>query len=351
MEVIGHDPFKTGRETIERTFVEPIEKASGCASREGRCRKSQEFMQVRVRCTLGPTGNVNEVRFTLAAPGGNRPLEAPPSNRHVKVAKILARRYQLVANPLGNGYAHGISDELPSRAVLSSRHGSDAGPVSRETLESLGIPNLRSHDVLSEGQHDGRRRRNSYSRPTLERRHGIDGGAEAAKSFGPIKTECQGCILFPYAFGNAGPKQYGPWILASRRYQNDPESALGKSERARVDDAVRPGESARLEFGDENGHRLSTIQMKHERYVLEDNPLQFFRHPRSIDQSEDVVDQTGVLAANPGRSAGLTEILARKSASDDFDFWKRPQRANVAVLRNVREMFSKNGLGRRIDLT
>lgn len=64
-------------------------------------------------------------------------------------------------------------------------------------------------------------------------------------------------------------------------------------------------------------HRSTPVEGEHEGDVLQKEPGRSWI--RAVEQPEDLVDQPRSGAAGPGRTAGLTQVLAGKAGSDEID--------------------------------
>lgn len=117
-------------------------------------------------------------------------------------------------------------------------------------------------------------------------------------------------------------------ILLEGGHEIDPLTTLGNTEGPAVDDAVCPPVPEFLEGSNDNFQSLPTCELEHERHVLQQDP----RHAFAIQESKHVPNQPGIDATNSLGLAGLTQILTRKSSSQDPNTGRnRRQIPNVRV--------------------
>jgi hypothetical protein len=93
--------------------------------------------------------------------------------------------------------------------------------------------------------------------------------------------------------------------------------------------------------------RVSTAELEHERHIFENHP----RYVRRTKQTEDVIDEAGLLAAKAPRQTGLRQVLARKPGDDEVHGAREPfQRRHVFVNGNLRKPVAENRNGSGLDL-
>ena len=93
--------------------------------------------------------------------------------------------------------------------------------------------------------------------------------------------------------------------------------SLGKSESARIHDAISPGKTSILKSIDEVAHCFAAIELEHERHVLDEQPPRLLL--ARIKKPEHVLNEAGLLAMNTGSSSGLAQILAGEARGENVD--------------------------------
>ena len=125
---------------------------------------------------------------------------------------------------------------------------------------------------------------------------------------------------------------------------------LGQSERARIDDAVGPGEATRLQFVDEVTHSVTSIEVEHEGDVFQQKPsgpAPFHR----VDQPKYMTHKSGVPPGDPGRSARLAEVLTWEASGDEVHAPNSLEFAYIVCYRNAWKSCLKHATRASVDLT
>ena len=246
----------------------PTEKAVSRLRGQCCCRKAQERLERLILPAHGPLtcGNLNATRTDV--PGRGWPLALLLERQRVEVQQF-ARFAQPVADPGRTRHADGISDQLPAEA-LSRDVLRGSGPIDRESLQSLRVPDVRSRYLAVRGEYR-RGGGNAEGGSALQRWDRIDCPAETRVPLGPIKSVRRTVTIFCRGLDRSCliGKQDVAWISVQRGDEIDAPAALRQSERARIDDPVRPSIAEGFQRRCDDVHRLATPQLQHEGHILE----------------------------------------------------------------------------------
>jgi hypothetical protein len=120
---------------------------------------------------------------------------------------------------------------------------------------------------------------------------------------------------------------------------------LRESKRPRVNDAVSPSKFKAFEFVDEISHRATAIELKHERYIFEQQPSRIGR----FKQLKHMPDESRLLSVYSCRLPCLTQVLAREPGGHHFRFGQAFQKLDIRFDLNLGKMVTKDCLSSAVD--
>lgn len=179
---------------------------------------------------------------------------------------------------------------------------------------------------LSAGENHGWSRWDSQARSPFQRGDRVASPADASIAFGPVKTERRGSdgIVVSIIMIVREKHIAGGECFAAE--EEDSGAALGQTESLRVNDAIGPVLAQLLKMVDEPFHCLTSVEMEHERHVLE----QYMGWLRFPNQAKDFPDKPRVFPKYPCCLPRLAQILAWKSRCHQGDaFWKGAQITDI----------------------
>lgn len=138
-------------------------------------------------------------------------------------------------------------------------------------------------------------------------------------------------------------------ILGLRGEQYHALPTLGESERLCVYDTVGPEVAARFELVDQEPHATPSVELEHERHVLQHQPPGPFA--ARVEEPEHVANESRVLASNPRCPSRLTQVLAREASCNEVDIAHCLDVPHIADDPTFRKVLAKDSGGALVDLT
>lgn len=289
-----------------------------------------------------PGPDMGNVALSVCAPG--RPGPRAFSEQQLVIGGVVdAGLSEPIAQPLGDIDRDGIAHELPAVAFPHDSIGG-LSPVDVEALHALRVPDIGLDDV-SGGQDDGGRRGDTDRRAPLECGHGIVGPSETSQALGPIKPTGDVAPRFTWRrrrLGNIVCEKNVAWVSVERSDEVHTFAALRYTHRAGVDDSVGPSIVELFEGAEDVIESLALVQLQHEGDVFQEQP----GHSLVLNQAEDLVHQSRILAANPTGGSRLAQVLTGEPGCDELGArWQLVEISDVLVQGDLGKVLPEYGDG------
>ena len=213
-------------------------------------------------------------------------------------------------------------------------------------MESLRVADVGCHEATILEQ-DRRWRGNPNGGSTLQGGHRVHCPAEASGALGPVEAAGPAVSRALHGLVDLVDHEDVPWVTDPRGQDDHALASLGEPERAGVDDPVGPRVAPVPEPVRQEAHGPTPVQLEHEGNVLKQQPLGLV----PLDEPQELGDETGATARNPGSLAGLAKVLAWEAAGHEIDLGKCLQVADIACQLDAREPRLEDFLSPVVDLT
>ncbi|WP_324427049.1 hypothetical protein [Azohydromonas sp.] len=305
---------------VDEAWLETQPCASS-PSKEPRCRlcaeqyrlvKTQEVRQRRRPAPDWIHTDVDGKSFSpIEACGAGRLSDR--GEQSISIAGVSAWCRQAMSDPFSYWSAYGA----PHKPPAGRRWGDRLRWIRPIRLESLKLltrtdPQLQNASI---GHEHCRWRGDSNGAAVLQCRNSINGPPQTTETLRPIEA------VGPRAKGRLGPfdgyivdQQNIRRVQHTRRNQKDAFSALRQAKAPAIDNSVGPTIAAPFELGDDGAYRATSVELKHEGHVLNDDG----GHTSAGKQPKDFSNQPGAVTANPRRPSRLAQVLAGEARADQL---------------------------------